>query len=168
MVRFRGVTKMYAAGKHFVDVNKMLTAEVLRPAGAARSKGLGCCPTRPLCIDKDIACKALCVQKHCLPRLCWYHGALLAVTNFSPLFHRYDVGTLFRVAVIVAALLQMGVMFSFHLFDGGAMLRGKLGGSFQEGDILFAVSLFQIFDGTLLNAAAALPCTKARSLPRSR
>ena len=52
--------------KHFVEVNKMLTAEVLRPAGAARSKGLGCFPTRPLCIDKDIACKALCVQKHCL------------------------------------------------------------------------------------------------------
>ena len=44
----------------------MLTAEVLRPAGAARSKGLGCFPTRPLCINKDIACKALCVQKHCL------------------------------------------------------------------------------------------------------
>ena len=50
----------------FVEVNKMLTAEVLRPAGAARSKGLGCFPTRPLCINKDIACKALCVQKHCL------------------------------------------------------------------------------------------------------
>ena len=45
MVCFRGVTKMYAAGKHFVEVNKMVTAEVLRPAGAARSKGLGCCPT---------------------------------------------------------------------------------------------------------------------------
>lgn len=41
MVCFRGVTKMYAAGKHFVEVNKMVTAEVLRPAGAARSKGLG-------------------------------------------------------------------------------------------------------------------------------
>ena len=101
---------MYAAGKHFVEVNKMLTDEVLRPAGAARSKGLGCCPTssckaKELCINKDIACKALCVQKHCLPRLCWYHGALLAVANFSPLFHRYDAGTLFRVTVIVAALL---------------------------------------------------------------
>lgn len=52
----------------------MVTAEVLRPAGAARSKGLGCCPTssckaRGLCIDKDIACKALCVQKHCLQML---------------------------------------------------------------------------------------------------
>ena len=45
MVCFRGVTKMYAAGKHFVEINKMLTAEVLRPAGAARSKGWGCCPT---------------------------------------------------------------------------------------------------------------------------
>ena len=45
MVRFRGVTKMYAAGKHFVEVNKMLTAEALRPVGAAWSKGLGCCPT---------------------------------------------------------------------------------------------------------------------------
>ena len=37
-------------------------AEVQRPAGAARSKGLGCCPTssckaRGLCIDKDIACR---------------------------------------------------------------------------------------------------------------
>lgn len=41
----------------FVEVNKMLTAEVLRPAGAARSKGLGCFPTRPLCINKDIACR---------------------------------------------------------------------------------------------------------------
>ena len=72
MVCFRGVTKMYAAGKHFVEVNKMLTAEVLRPAGAARSKGLGCFPTRPLCIDKDIACKALCVQKHCLRQSFFY------------------------------------------------------------------------------------------------
>jgi len=52
---------MYASEKHFVEVNKMVTAEVLRPAGAAQSKGLGCCPTssckaRGLCIDKDIAC----------------------------------------------------------------------------------------------------------------
>ena len=135
MVCFRSVTKMCTAGKHFVDANKMLTAEVPRPAGAARSKGLGCCPTssckaRRLCIDKDIACKALCVQKHCLPRLCWYHGALLAMANFSPLFHRYAVGTLFRVTIIVAALFQPGVMLGFHLFDGRTMLRGKLGGSF--------------------------------------
>ena len=55
----------------FVEVNRNRVAEVLRPAGAARLKGLGCCPTssckaRGLCIDKDIACKALCVQKHCL------------------------------------------------------------------------------------------------------
>ena len=84
MVCFRGVTKMYAAGKHFVEVNKMVTAEVLRPAGAARSKGLGCCPTssckaRGLCIDKDIACKALCVQKHCLQML----GPLQGHTDFG-------------------------------------------------------------------------------------
>ena len=55
-----------------------------RPAGAARSKGLGCCPTssckaRGLCIDKDIACKALCVQKHCLQML----GPLQGHTDFG-------------------------------------------------------------------------------------
>ena len=85
MVCFRGVTKMYAAGKHFVEVNKMVTAEVLRPAGAARSKGLGCCPTssckaRGLCIDKDIACRA-CVgtTAHCLQML----GPLQGHTDFG-------------------------------------------------------------------------------------
>lgn len=50
----------------FVEVNRIRTAEVLRPAGAARSKGLGCCPTslqgKRLCTYKDTACrcKALC------------------------------------------------------------------------------------------------------------
>ena len=34
------------------------------------------------CIYRAIACKALCVQKHCLQRPCWYHGALLAAEFF--------------------------------------------------------------------------------------
>ena len=68
----------------FVEVNRNRVAEVLRPAGAARLKGLGCCPTssckaRGLCIDKDIACKALCVQKHCLQML----GPLQGHTDFG-------------------------------------------------------------------------------------
>ena len=83
IVCFRGVTKMYAAGKHFVEVNKMLTAEVLRPAGAARSKGLGCFPTRPLCINKDIACKALCVQKHCLQQSFFTRYARACVVSLN-------------------------------------------------------------------------------------
>lgn len=62
-------------------------AEVQRPAGAARSKGLGCCPTssckaRGLCIDKDIACKALCVQKHCL-QMCKFTRFMLRLTYSS-------------------------------------------------------------------------------------
>lgn len=48
-------------------------------SSGCRSKGLGCCPTRPLCINKDIACKALCVQKHCLPLL----GPLQEHTTFN-------------------------------------------------------------------------------------
>ena len=104
MVCFRGVTKMYAAGKHFVEVNKMVTAEVLRPARAARSKGLGCCPTssckaRGLCIDKDIACKALCVQKHCLQML----GPLQGHTDFGT---KYSVLRLARRGVGYSELLS--------------------------------------------------------------
>ena len=63
MVCFRGVTKMYAAGKHFVEVNKMLTAEVLRPAGCCTFKGFGMLPNKflqgkRLCTYKDTACSA--------------------------------------------------------------------------------------------------------------
>ena len=94
--------------------------------------------------------------------------ALLAVARFSPLFHRYGVRPLLRMAIIVAALFQPGVMRGFHLFDGGAMLRGKLGGFFQEGDILFTVLRFQIFHSALLNAAVVLPCIKACPPPCSR
>ena len=36
-------------------------------------------PTRPLCINKNIACKALCVQKHCLLLL----GPLQEHTTFT-------------------------------------------------------------------------------------
>ena len=74
--------------------------------------------------------EALYIQRHCLQRLWWYHSALLAVARFSPLFHRYGIRPLLRIAIIVAALFQPGVMRGFHLFDGGAMLRGELGGSF--------------------------------------
>ena len=84
----------------FVEVNKMLTAEVLRPAGAARSKGLGCFPTRPLCINKDIACKALCVQKHCLQQSFFTRYARACVvslnyptTGVQPEFARVIVST---------------------------------------------------------------------------
>lgn len=73
---------------------------------------------------------ALYIQRHCLPRLCWYHGALLAMASVSPLFHRYDVRLFLRVAVIVAELFQPGVMFGFYLFDGGALLGSKLGSPF--------------------------------------
>ena len=78
----------------------MLTAEVLRPAGAARSKGLGCFPTRPLCINKDIACKALCVQKHCLQQSFFTRYARACVvslnyptTGVQPEFARVIVST---------------------------------------------------------------------------
>ena len=104
----------------FVEVNKMLTAEVLRPAGAARSKGLGCFPTRPLCIDKDIACKALCVQKHCLPRLCWYHGALIA--NARPparVAERLDEDEVSQTHIIDSVGRQQGVSYSELLSADG-------------------------------------------------
>ena len=90
-----------------------MAAEVLRPAGAARSKGLGCFPTRPLCIDKDIACKALCVQKHCLPRLCWYHGALIA--NARPparVAERLDEDEVSQTHIIDSVGRQQGVSYS--------------------------------------------------------
>ena len=50
-------------------------------------KGFGMLPNKFLqrkgpCIYRAIACKALCVQKHCLQRPCWYHGALLAAEFF--------------------------------------------------------------------------------------
>ena len=51
--------------------------------------------------------------------------ALLAVAGFSPLFHRYSVRPLLRMAIIVAVLFQPGVIRGFHLFDGGAMLRAS-------------------------------------------
>ena len=99
---------------------------------------LKCCARRMLHVQRvwDAAQQvlarqgALYIQRHCLQRLWWYHGALLAVANFSPLFHRYDVGPLLRVTVIVATLFQPGVMFGFYLFDGGALLGGKLGSPF--------------------------------------
>ena len=99
-------------------------------------KGFGMLPNKSLqgkglCTYKDTACSAYGgTTAHCLQRLWWYHGALLAVARFSPLFHRYGVRPLLRIAIIVAALFQPGVMRGFHLFDGGAMLRGELGGSF--------------------------------------
>ena len=97
-----------------------MAAEVLRPAGAARSKGLGCFPTRPLCIDKDIACKALCVQKHCLPRLCWYHGALIA--NARPparVAERLDEDEVSQTHIIDSVGRQQGVSYSELLSADG-------------------------------------------------
>lgn len=47
---------------------------------------------------------ALYIQRHCLQRLWWYHGALLAMASASSLFYRYDVGLFLWVTVIVAAL----------------------------------------------------------------
>ena len=77
-------------------------------------------PTRPLCIDKDIACKALCVQKHCLPRLCWYHGALIA--NARPparVAERLDEDEVSQTHIIDSVGRQQGVSYSELLSADG-------------------------------------------------
>ena len=73
MVCFRGVTKMYASEQHAGDTAGMVWQ-------------LECCARRVLHGQRvwDAAQQvlarqgALYIQRHCLQRLWWYHGALLA------------------------------------------------------------------------------------------
>ena len=71
-------------------------------------------PTRPLCINKDIACKALCVQKHCLPLL----GPLQEHTTFNESLVCYTSpgrGALCRMTDIYA---------SAQAHEAGGIVRG--------------------------------------------
>ena len=138
-------------------------AEVQLPAGAARSKGLGCCPTSPCKARGFVHTKTLLAAA--IIRISFYSFRKFQKSAFHTVcagvcrVYKFPKGTRTLKQSLVCYTSPGGVYGS----DDGR--NSVLFDQFAHMFLVLLHLFVPVFHGAFLNAAARLSCTKAGSSP---